>query len=906
MKDENNKIKIFIDGKEVEANKEDTFLKVIQREGFYVPTLCYEKDLRPSGSCRLCIVEDEKTGKVFPSCTTPVYDNASIMTNSEKLRKSRETLIELILSYHPLNCMVCEKDGNCVLQDLAYEYVPAEKLKKYQAPPNKGYPKVLKNDFFTLDYEYCIKCGKCVQVTQELQLCNVLTMQGRGTDVYPTPGFDMTFDEAGCVGCGNCVAVCPVAALVPNTLYHAGREKNFERTVTTCTYCGVGCQLELVTHKKTNKIVYVDSYRDAVVNGLALCAKGRYGFDFVHHEDRINTPFIRKNDVLQPASWEEAFDLIEKKFRDIYEKHGSEAFGFLSSAKCTNEENYLMQKLARAVFKTNNVDHCARLCHASTVTGLVNTFGSGAMTNSIQDLTNDAEVIFIIGSNTTEAHPVIGIKIKKAVVEGKTKLIVADPRKIELADYAKIHLQQRPGSDLALINAMIKVILEENLIDEEFIKERTEGFEELKREMENEKVDVLAKIAGIPEEEIRKAARLYASAHSAAIVYAMGITQHFTGTYNVMALANLAMITGNVGRPGTGVNPLRGQNNVQGACDLGGLPDVYPGYQKVSDPKAKKKFEDAWEVETLNPNPGLTLVEMMDAALEGKIKAMMIMGENPALSDPNVSKARKALQNLEFLVVADLFISETAKYADVVLPAKSWAEKDGTFTNTERRVQRVRKAIKQIGERKADWEILNELLIRFGFKKRYSHPSEIMKEINEVTPIYAGITYDRIDKTGLQWPCRSKDDPGTPILHVDQFTRGKGKIIPTKYLDPAEMPDEEYPLILTTGRNLFHFHTGEMTHRSKGLHNRRPYETLEVNIKDAEELGIKNGDKVKLSSRRGQIETIVKVTDRILKGTVFMTFHSKEAAINLLTNDVLDPYSKIPEFKVAAVRIDPL
>jgi formate dehydrogenase alpha subunit len=896
-------IKITVDGQEVIAYSNETYLETLQRAHIYIPTMCYEKDLTPSGSCRLCVIEIENIDKLVSACTTPVVNNSIIYTFNERIKKSREVLLELILADHPLICTVCDKQGNCKLQELSYEYVPAEKLKKYMDPEDKTTELSEQNEFFKLDYSMCIKCGKCVQAVEEIQMCGVLSMQGRGVNVYPTPGFGRNFKEADCVGCGNCVSVCPVAALVPNTMIHGGREVDCKRTVTTCVYCGVGCQFELVTHKRDNKIVYVDSHRESPANGLALCVKGKFGNDFIHHNDRINVPYIRKNGILEESSWEEALDLIESKFKEIYKKNGGEAFAFLSSAKCTNEENYLMQKLARAAFKTNNIDHCARLCHASTVTGLARTFGSGAMTNSIDDLTNNAKVIFIIGSNTTEAHPVIGIKIKQAVAKGLTKLIVADPRAIEITESAEIHLQHIPGTDLALINAMMMVIIEENLYDESFILERTEGFEELKSILSTQDLQLMANITGIPLEKIRKAARLYAKVETSAIVYAMGITQHFTGTYNVASLASLAMMTGNVGRPGTGVNPLRGQNNVQGACDLGALPDVFPGYQKVDIKENRKKFEQFWNTK-LTKTPGLTVVEIMHEAYAGNIKAMMIMGENPALSDPNISKVIQALNNLEFLVVQDLFISETGKYADVILPAKSFAEKEGTFTNTERRVQIVRPALRQIGQRKTDWEILNELLIRFGFPKKYDNPSEIMEEFSQISQIYGGISYDRIQKDGLQWPCIDKNDQGTPILHVNQFTKGKGQFLGTEYIPAAELPDDEYPFILTTGRNLYHFHTGEMTRRSKGLDERHPIEKTEINPNDAQKLGINNGDKIRITSRRGTLTTIAKVTDKILEGIVFMTFHFKESRVNLLTNDVLDPFALIPELKVASVKVE--
>ncbi|MCE7735751.1 MAG: formate dehydrogenase subunit alpha [Candidatus Heimdallarchaeota archaeon] len=900
-------LRIKVDDQEIIAFQDETYLEALQRANIYVPTMCYEKELIPSGACRLCIIEVESTGKLVSACTTPVADNSVIYTKNKRINKAREVLLELILADHPLICTVCDKQGNCTLQALAYEYVPAEKLKKYMDPDDKISDLVEENEFFKLDYSMCIKCGKCVQVVEELQHCGVLTMQGRGVNVFPTPGFDRTFAEAGCVACGNCVTVCPVDALKPlsiENLERKGREVDSIRTTTTCVYCGVGCQFEIVTNKRTNKIVYVDSNSNNEVNGLALCVKGRYGWDFIDHPDRLKYPLIKKNGVLEKATWDEAYDYIESKYRLILSEHGPEAFAFLSSAKCTNEENYLMQKLSRAAIGTNNIDHCARLCHASTVTGLIRTLGSGAMTNSIDDLTNEAKVIFVIGSNTTEAHPVIGVKIKQAVHQGKTELIVADPRQIELARMAKIHLQQRPGTDVAIINAMLKVIFDEGLIDSDFIANRTEGFEKLKEKIDSENLDELCVIAGVPKEKVIDAARLYAKAETAAIVYSMGITQHSTGTYNVVSLANLAMTTGHIGKPGTGINPLRGQNNVQGACDVGALPDVYPGYLRVDNPSSTEFFKDAWNKDTLSQIPGLTVVEIMQAAAIGKIKVMHIMGENPALSDPNINKVRDALNTVDFLVVHDLFLTETAKYADVVLPVMSFAEKDGTFTNTERRVQRVRKALNPIGDIKADWEILIELLNRFGVPSNYKSVSEIFDELAQFTGIYKGMNYERIDKIGLQWPCLDENDPGTKVLHTNTFTLGKGRMIPVDFEGAAELPDDEYPLVLTTGRNLYHFHTGEMTHRSKGLHERRPYETTELNPKDAERLGIKEGEKMLIKSRRGELVTVAKITKKILEGVVFMTFHHKEAAANLLTNDVLDPFAKIPELKVCAVHVE--
>ncbi|MCE7743029.1 MAG: formate dehydrogenase subunit alpha [Candidatus Heimdallarchaeota archaeon] len=896
------KIKIIIDGKEVEGYSNETYLTIATRNGFEIPTVCHHPEIEPAGKCRVCVVEQEidGTSKVVASCKELAKPNAIIRTDSERIVKTRTALIKKMAKSHSDDCSVCGTGQSCKIKVLEEKYLAEEE------PIEKEAVEVYyreNNEFFSFDSSVCVKCGLCVRVTQELQVCKVLNMERGKFDGFPFPNDEVSFESSGCVACGNCVALCPSGALSSHHMKHSEFCEELTKTTTVCSYCGVGCNFDILANQDANTISFVDSNLNNVVNGIALCVKGRFGWDFVNHPDRLNTPLIKKNGELVEATWDEAYDLIEKKLKTIKDESGPDSLAFLASAKCTNEENYLMQKLARAGIGTNNVDHCARLCHASTVTGLARAFGSGAMTNSIHDLTNDAEVIFIIGSNTTEAHPVIGMKIKQAVITGKSKLIVADPRKIELVDYSEIYLQQKPGSDVALINAFMKVILDENIHNENFIKERTEGFEEYKKGLETTPLDVLCKIANLEVEEVKKAARMYAAAKTASIVYSMGITQHTTGTDNVLSLANLAMLTGNIGRPGAGVNPLRGQNNVQGSCDLGGLPNVYPGYQKVTDPEIKAKFEKAWNVSNLDDKNGLTVVEIMNAAYDGDIRGIYIMGENPALSDPNVNHVREALDKLEFLVVQDIFLTETAKYADVVLPGVSFAEKDGTFTNTERRVQRVRKAIEPIGERKDDWVILQEFLNRFDIPADYKHPSEIMDEISSLSPIYAGVSFDRIEKVGLQWPCKDKNHQGTKILHQEEFSRGKGKFHTISYIDPAELPDEEYPFMLTTGRILYHFHTGEMSRRSKGLHERRPIERSQINSKDAEKLGIKDGDKIQIESRRGKLTTVAKVTDKIQEGLVFMSFHFKESAANLLTNDALDPLAKIPEFKVCAIKV---
>lgn len=674
------------------------------------------------------------------------------------------------------------------------------------------------------------------------------------------------------------------------------------RVLTTCIYCGCGCGLYL----ESENGMIVGSYpsRNHPVSKGALCVKGWNAYEFINKLDRLEAPLIKSEGGFKEVSWDEALNTVSKRLLEIKEKYGEAALGFLSSAKATNEENFLMMKLARAVFKTNNVDHCARLCHASTVVGLAATFGSGAMTNSISEF-EDADLFLVTGSDTTEQHPLIGSRIINAVNDKGARLIVVDPRKIELAKYATIYMAQDNGTDVAWINGMMNVIIKEGLYDQKYIEERTENFEELKRTVEQYTAGYVEKITKIPRDSLIQAARLYAESKKAMIVYSMGITQHTTGVDNVKSLANLAMLTGHVGFASTGVNPLRGQNNVQGACDLGALPNVFSGYQDVKDDAVRAKFEKAWQVENLPPNPGLTVTEIFKKAQEGKIKGLYIMGENPVISDPDSNNVRKALQNLEFLVVQELFLSDTAQYADVILPAGSFAEKDGTFTNTERRVERIRKAIEPVGEARPDWEILCEIARRCGYNGMdYSHPSQIMDEIAQLTPIYGGISYDRLDPFGLQWPCPSKDHPGTTYLHKDKFAKGKGTFMPCAYAAADELPDDEYNFVLSTGRIYWHWHTGTMTRRTSTLDREVPAGYVEINPKDAEKLKIKKGSRVKISSRRGEIETSALVTEKVKQGSVFVPFHFSEAAANVLTNPAVDPVAKIPEYKVCAVKIE--
>ncbi|OGS42487.1 MAG: formate dehydrogenase subunit alpha [Euryarchaeota archaeon RBG_16_62_10] len=669
--------------------------------------------------------------------------------------------------------------------------------------------------------------------------------------------------------------------------------------LTTCPYCGTGCNffLQVVDGRAVG---VVPCKTDEISQGR-LCIKGYNAHAFIHHRDRLTSPLIRSGGQMREASWDEALDKVVAEVRRIIDRHGPDSVLVLASAKCTNEENYLFQKLARAAIGTNNVDHCARLCHASTVTGLLASFGSGAMTNTIGEF-EDAECILVTGSNTLEAHPLIGARMVRARDRG-AKIIVIDPRETPLSRVAELSLNQRPGTDIAWINGMVKVIIDEGMVNEGFVKSRTEAFEELKEAVKDYSLERVEAITGIPKDRLRDAARLYAKADKAMIAYAMGVTQHSNGTNIVKALANLAMVTGHLGRESTGVNPLRGQCNVQGACDAGGLPNLFPGYLRVDDPEARARYEKAWG-RRLPEKPGLTLTRAIEEARDGKVKALIVFGENPMVSDPDIGHVEEALKGLEFVAVCDIFMTETAQLAHVVLPAACYAEKDGTFTNTDRAIRVLRKAVEPPGEAWPDWRVACELGRRLGATGfAFGSPAEVMDEMASLAPIYGGVSIARADTQVLRWPCPAKDHPGTKVLHTQKFTRGLGMFVPVHHAPPAEETSDEFPFILTTGRNLFQYHTGTMTRRSPKLEREAPVPYVELNKGDASRLGIADGDRVMVSSRRGSITLVARVTERIIPGTLFIPFHYAEAAANRLTNAALDPAAHIPELKVCAARL---
>jgi len=886
------KVSLIIDGLEVTTEVGKTVLEAALENGIYIPHLCYHPDLEPAGVCRLCIVEIEGRGLTI-SCKTPAEDGMVVRTTGPEVEEVRRIALELLIVNHHADCLSCPKNTQCKLQEVAnYIGIDEERFERLRKP-ERTLPLDTSNPFFLYDPNKCVLCGICVRTCDELQGVNAIDFAFRGFSTVVSAFAGRPLAESICESCGECVVRCPVGALIPKNFQQPSREVK-----TVCPYCGCGCGIYLGI--RGNTIVSVRGDQENPVNRGSLCVKGRFGYDFVGHPDRLTSPLIKRNGKFVEVSWDEALDFVAGRLS----RYRGNEFAAISSAKCTNEENYLVQKFARAVMGSNHIDHCARLCHAPSVAGLAQSFGSGAMTNSIDEIAY-ANCIFAIGTNTTSAHPIIGLMIKKAVRRG-AKLIVANPREIDLCRHAYIWLQHRPGTDVALLMGMMRVIVEEGLHDTAFIEERCENFEAFRRSLEGFDLDFVERTTGVPREKIVQAARVYATDKPSTILYSMGITQHTHGTDNVLAVSNLALLTGNVGKPSTGVNPLRGQNNVQGACDMGALPNVFPGYQRVDDPDARRKFEAAWGCE-LNGSPGLTHMEIFDAIYEGRIKALYLIGENPMLSEANASHVEEAIEKLEFFVAQDIFLSETAKFADVVLPAASFAEKDGTFTNTERRVQRIRKAVEPPGDAKPDWWIVCQIAKRMGAGGfDYSHPGEIMEEIASLTPSYGGISYDRLEKGGLQWPCPDREHPGTPILHTERFAtkNGKGRFVPLSYLPSRELPDDEYPLILTTERSLFHFHTATMTRRVGGLSALRPQELVQINPEDAEALGIEDGELVKVVSRRGEVVARARVTEVSPPGVICMSFHFSESPTNVLTNPALDPVAKIPETKVCAVRVE--
>jgi len=919
-------LRFSIDGRVLQVPEGATVLEAARRAGILIPTLCYHEDLSPVGGCRLCVVKVRGTRLPVAACTLLVEDGMVVESDTPEVFRLRKAALQIVLtsyvdSYPP--------SGSPPKNELMHwvEYfgvdLPASSARQPKFPIDSD-----PNPFVRVDLNKCILCTRCVRACAEIQGRFVWAMADRGYRMRLVAGLDQTLLEARCESCGACVAYCPTGALENKMSFGAGSPGKV--IATTCAYCGVGCQLEL--NVKDNRIIQITSRAGTSVNGRHLCVKGRYGYDFVNHPDRLKYPLVReyllnglthlpgegRGDWVQ-VDWETALCITAQKLGLARRESGPDSIGILTSAKCTNEENYLMNKFARQVLGTNNIDHCARLCHSSTVTGLASALGSGAMTNSMDDIVYHARTIFVIGSNTTEQHPVLGAMIRQAVLKRRTRLIVADPRRIDLAEFATLHLQPLPGTDIPLLNGIMHILFANGWEDKAFLETRCEGLDEFRANLLEYPPERVAEITGVPVENLYEAAEILALNRPGALLWAMGITQHTVGVQNVLTCANLQMVLGNFGLPGSGVNPLRGQNNVQGACDMGGLPNYFPGYQLVTSAENRCKFEDAWGVPQPS-NPGLTATELIPAIHDGKIRAMYILGENIVLSDPDSTHTRHALEKVDFLVLEEIFPTETSLYADVLLPGVTFAEKYGTFTNTERRVQLVRPALDPPGAARQDWEIVCELARQLlggsdcnissiaPFSAwNYRNTTEVMEEIASLTPIYAGVSHARLENGDrLQWPVSHAAHPGTPILHVGQFTRGKGHLIPTHHIPPAELPDAAYPMLLTTGRVIYHWHGGAMTRRARGLLEIYGQSLVEINPLDASKLAIEEGSAVRVSSRRGSMVAHAWLTERVPPGVLYANFHFPESPANVLTIAALDPLAKIPEYKVCAVRIEPV
>ncbi len=914
------KVSFFLNNKKVHANENESIWQVSKRMGEEIPHLCYldEKSYRADGNCRACMVEIEGERVLAASCIRKPQEGMKVFTSSDKAKKSRELVFELLLADQPKKEKAHDSESHF------WKWIEEVEVKESRFPEKKPCEPDVSHPSMAVNLDACIQCNLCVRACREVQVNDVIGMAYRGENSKIVFDFDDPMGDSTCVACGECVQACPTGALMPSSIVDekgVGNTKVDKKVQSVCPYCGVGCQLEY--NVNDNKIAYVNG-KDGPANENRLCVKGRFGFDYVNNPERLTKPLIRIKDKekdLHPSinfsniheyfrevSWEEALDYAASgiiKLRQSDFKNQSILAGF-GSAKCSNEEAYLFQKLIRTGFKTNNVDHCTRLCHASSVAALLETIGSGAVTAPFYEVEH-SEVIIVIGANPTENHPVAATFFKNAIKKG-AKLIVMDPRGQSLNKYATYMLQFKPGTDVALMNSIMNVIVEEGLYNSDYINEHTFGFEDLKKELKLFTPEKMEKICGIDSETIKQVARLYAKTNKGIIFWGMGVSQHVHGTDNARCLISLALMTGNVGRRGTGLHPLRGQNNVQGASDAGLIPMMYPDYQLVEKNNNKEFYESFWNTK-LDPNKGLTVVEIMDSIHENKIKGMYILGENPAMSDPDLNHARSALQKLDHLIVQDIFLTETATYADVILPASAWPEKNGTVTNTNRQVQMGRKAINAPGEAKEDWWITNEIGKRLGLNWNYLHPKDIFDEMSKAMPSLDNITWERLDEeNSVTYPCKSLSSKGEEIVFGDRFPTpdGKGKFVPTKVTMPDEMPDKLYPLILTTGRQLEHWHTGAMTRKASNLNAIEPEATVSLSPKDILKNNIKAGDKIRVSTRRGEIKIPVREDRAIPEGVIFIPFCYHEAAANLLTNPALDPFGKIPEFKYCAARIEVL
>ncbi len=899
-------VTITIDGKKIEAHPDATIWEAARSVGVEIPTLCHHPGMEPVGVCRVCAVEVEGARTLAPSCHRRVEDGMKVDTRSARVLRARKTLVEMLWADHGAE----SEPARCELTALAAQPANGEGVRDLPPKETPG-GQDLSSSVIRVEHDACILCDRCIRACTDVQGNNVIGRGGKGAGTRIVFDADVPMGESSCVSCGECVAACPTDALT-NKPVAAPKDATPREVKSVCPYCGVGCA---ITYQVAGAaIVGVEGDAESPVNRGRLCVKGRYGFDYAHHPDRLTTPLIRKEgapktkelpenplSLFREATWDEALGLAARSFDKILREDGPSSLAGFGSAKCSNEDNYLFQKFIRVVFGTNNVDHCTRLCHASSVAALLETIGSGAVSNVFGDALK-ANFILVCGSNTTEAHPVAATFIKQAA-KSNAVLAVADPRRIDLVDHAHLFVQFRPGTDVAFFNGLLHVVIEEELYDADFVARRTEGFRELAKNAAPYTPENVSKLTGVPAESIRQVARLYACSERSIIFWGMGMSQHTHGTDNCRALIALCLICGQIGREGTGLHPLRGQNNVQGASDVGLIPMVYTDYQDVAVPENRKKFEQAWG-RSLDPVRGLTVMEITEAAYRGQIRGMYVMGENPAMSDPNLNHSRAGLANLEFLAVQDIFLTETAYFADVVFPSTAFPEKTGTYTNTDRRVQIGRRAVPPPGQAREDWRIVAELSARMGYPMDYKTEEEIFEEITALTPSMAGMSYARLASAhGIVSPCPEPDHPGTETLFSESFPSGKGKLVPVQYAPAAELPDEEYPFVLNTGRNLYHWHTGAITRRAGALEAAEPSPYVEMCPEDLRRLRTKEGAQVRVESRRGAITLTARSSARVRPGQAFIPFHYVEAAANLLTIDALDPDGKIPEFKFCAVRI---
>jgi len=897
-------VSLTIDGRAVTVPAGTSVLLAAQSAGIDVPHLCHDPRVEPIGACRLCSVKVEGARGLVAACGQQVAPGMVVTSEDPELAERRRHVLELLLSEHHASCANCDRSGDCRLQDYAY---------RYQADPHRFgvyVPKHTAPNYTALDKgilydaDKCIRCGLCVKYCETVQMAEALTFTWRADRlVVSTPG-DVPLRETDCEFCGGCIRVCPTGAMLDRGAAHHGRAADLKKVRTTCAYCGVGCQVDLYVDPHKNRIVRASAEPGATVNDGNLCVKGHFGFEFVGSPARLRQPLIRRDGELQPASWDEALALIAERLGGIRQRHGADALAFVSSARCTNEENYLLQKIARAVVGTNNVDNCATSCHAPSVAGLAESFGSGAMTNSTVEI-RDCKVLFLIGANPTEAHPIFGLEMKRALRAG-AKLIVCDPRRTWMAKHADLHLQHRPGTDNLLLNAMMRCILDEGLADLAFVEARCEGFAEFRQNLEGFSIERAAAECGVDAELLRAAARLYAKGQPSAIYYTLGITEHACGTDNVKNVANLAMLCGQIGKWASGVNPLRGQNNVQGACDMGAMPHKLPGYQNWSDAAVRTRFEQAWQ-SPLPQSAGLRIPMMIRGAGQGTLKALYVMGQDLVATEPNQSDVVEELQALEFLVVQEIFLTETAKLAHVVLPGAAFAEKDGTFACSERRLQLVRKAVEPPGEAKADWEILLLVAAALGKPMAYRNPAQVYDELASLAPVFGGISHRRIEAHhGLQWPCPDSHHPGTRFLHEGRFTRGKGRFHAIAHTPPREEPTPEFPLILSTGRTLYNYNCGSMTRKTAVIDAKDPGNFVEIHRDTAKHYGIEPDEKVAVRTARGRVTGRAVVGERVRPDTIWMPFHFAEESANLVTNDVFDPVTATAEYKCCAAVLEKL